>query len=427
MYALPPKQHTHATCKVLIYSQPEPDGIGDLVMAAFLARQAHQAQCHVGIYIDYSLYAAQAQSMKQFFAPLVADLPCTLLDNLATAQAWGAQRVIIGPGSNEQAMSWAADAHKVLLVGEYGQPMHYRPYLLQLEAAHVGMVLDCAIKEVAAGFTAQTGIIKLTPAQIAAIPATQSWEHLDKLPTAVATAIRQGRYFLGYAAQKAHKRSLIQSIYVHVATQLLQAPAACVVILPGHCTAQDQKEIAMLLDTVAITPSFYHTGLDGAISQAAIRGLAPHPRRVHLLTGHLCHQAFLCLMKGTQYPVLTTGDQSTGEAISLGKVPIYDLHYVHKVIAGQQLSGLHRHMPALVLRRDTIPLEYPYLHLQSPESQEQYKQRIAACIRSYGHRIVPVLNDPNTVQVLSQALETVPCLSHKLRPALAWLAEKDGY
>ncbi|MEL6539664.1 MAG: hypothetical protein AAFP93_02745 [Bacteroidota bacterium] len=145
-------------------------------------------------------------------------------------------------------------------------------------------------------------------------------------------------------------------------------------------------------------------------------------RQVHVVTDSLSHCDFLYFMKGTKHPVLTTGDQSTGEAISLRKVFIYDLPYAHKTTVGQQLMKLHEQMHALILDREAMHLQ-DLCDMVDGGQAVMNESLTAKQIKGVANRIMLALQTPNLAHELADAFDEIPSLTDRLEKEIIWLVE----
>jgi hypothetical protein len=139
--------------------------------------------------------------------------------------------------------------------------------------------------------------------------------------------LRNGDYYFAYSSSGEFKCELLMGLQSEIADSNLR------VVMPGG-RGQIEAMVQFLRDTEEFRGQLKLVNLKD--SSTEIVTFADSPKSTTIFYGALDHKVFLKLMDQSIYPfVQVTGDQSLAEALSLGKVPLYEsLAHKQYVIRG---------------------------------------------------------------------------------------------
>ena len=342
-------------------------------------------------------------------------------------------------------------AKKALLVAEYG--FAGRQKIIEALQKLLGDRNKSHFKDVCTGFcedSRQGGVSKLTKEEIDAIPAVDSWSLLAQLDTTLQAQIRCGQYAFCYPRKKAVDVNLTIAAFALLITQLAEneqkQQAASIVVLPGDYSSEAREELKKLMVGTLLEPTFHIVSRDGIQTENKLTAVPDHHKAVHIImTGSLSHHDFLSLMKGSQYPVLVTGNRSLTEAFSLGKVPIW-----HKSNMAH-LNDLHAQLKKLYAKHGIDPELYCWnqtfaqlLLRKIHSSNEELKKSLKASVSSgrtteqeAGRKMIlgtseaiPKICGPYTRKLIkntnkfSTLFESIPSFKKKMAEQIRWLLEE---
>lgn len=259
-------------------------------------------------------------------------------------------------------------AERAFIIYEYNQKSLLSPSMF---AKNIPVI------EIESGFD-KNGIFTLEQEKIDNIVPINTWaqinrEKLQHLPPKIQNMLAEGQYYFGYANGRDHGFHLNAYIAGVARHAIKENQKDLVFFLAGDVNKTigysnlfdfiDEDEFATC-STYSISGQRTYENRNEEVVQVEqrLKFDKPDGLNLYIIRGRVDNDDFLALLKGSQYPfALVTGDQSLSEALSLGKVPIY-----------QTLSHKTRVIPGLVAKMSPIDRELANI-IDNLTLRESYK------------------------------------------------------